>query len=182
MATQRNSIWYISRCKEAGNFNIFYIGDKLTIKHENKELKKKRDTMSRDKWEQKGCSTKTKKFIILSHRADVGYTGHFCTVLAILAEFWSRFHNILEMLKSPEVTCKCYVSIYEFFWENAQKFSSDSWPKIGAFCSERWSRKSPFALTRNVSGFIIKRLGESHYSISANLHYVLKYRGGTRNY
>lgn len=42
MATQRNSIWYISRCKEAGNFNIFYIGDKLTIKHENKELKKKK--------------------------------------------------------------------------------------------------------------------------------------------
>lgn len=32
---------YISRRKEAGNFNIFYIGEKLTIKHENKELKKK---------------------------------------------------------------------------------------------------------------------------------------------
>lgn len=42
MATKRNSIWYISRCKEAGNFNIFYIGEKLTIKHENKELKKKK--------------------------------------------------------------------------------------------------------------------------------------------
>lgn len=42
MATQRNNIWYISRCKDAGNFNIFYISEKLTIKHENKELKKKK--------------------------------------------------------------------------------------------------------------------------------------------
>lgn len=107
-----------------------------------KNWKKKRDTISRDKWEQKGCFTKTKKFLILPHRADVGYAGHFCTALAILAEFRSRFHNILEMLKSPEITCKCYVSIYEFFWENAQKFSSDSWPKIGAFCLEMESEKS----------------------------------------